>query len=483
MFDRFTDRARKVMGLARQEAQRFGHDFIGTEHILLGVVQDETGVPARALRSFGITLMKVRLEVERQVHSGDTTRSVGQLPFTPRAKKALELAMDKAGKLRHNYIGTEHLFLGLLKEQDGMAARVLTGLGLKLEELRNRVLNFIVVRGPKERNEYPSLELDGEDTMLEDDGSDEVLPDLEEITDLPEVFDRLTDRARRVLGLARQEVQRFCHDYIGTEHILLGVVQEEKGVAASVLRNMGIALKKVRLEVERQAHSGDTTRSVGQLPFTPRAKKVLELSKEEAGDLGYTYIGTEHLLLGLLKEQDGMAARVLFGLGLQLEDVREQVLLLLNAEVPEDTGDDENRVHKLPVPQETFETLLNEANKIGEESPKAEHALLALLHFDDVESLKSEPRGIRELVYEILGVVVPEDGGEMRVRNLPVLKEIFEAALNEANKLGEASPKAEHVLLALLRFDDPALQRIFKELGVTYEGVLRRVLKTGGQET
>ncbi|MHC4598977.1 MAG: ATP-dependent Clp protease ATP-binding subunit [Planctomycetota bacterium] len=147
------------------------------------------------------------------------------------------------------------------------------------------------------------------------------------------MFDRFTDRARKVMGLARQEAQRFNHDYIGTEHILLGLVQEESGVAASVLRNMDIELKKVRLEVEKQVQSGGTTKSVGQLPFTPRAKKVLELAMEEAANLGHNYIGTEHLLLGLLKEQDGMAARVLISLGLKLEDVREQVLDLLGADL------------------------------------------------------------------------------------------------------------------------------------------------------
>jgi len=147
------------------------------------------------------------------------------------------------------------------------------------------------------------------------------------------MFDRFTDRARKVMGLARQEAQRFNHDYIGTEHILLGLVQEESGVAASVLRNMDIELKKVRLEVEKQVQSGGAVKPVGQLPFTPRAKKVLELAMEEAANLGHNYIGTEHLLLGLLKEQDGMAARVLINLGLRLEDVREQVLDLLGADI------------------------------------------------------------------------------------------------------------------------------------------------------
>ena len=146
------------------------------------------------------------------------------------------------------------------------------------------------------------------------------------------MFDRFTDRARKVMGLARQEAQRFNHDYIGTEHILLGLVQEGSGVAASVLKNLDIDLKKIRQEVEKLVSTGTTMVTVGQLPFTPRAKKVLELSLEEASNLGHTYIGTEHLLLGLIRESEGIAAQVLRNLKVKVEDVREEVLELLGAD-------------------------------------------------------------------------------------------------------------------------------------------------------
>src|SRR6185295_13459155 len=145
------------------------------------------------------------------------------------------------------------------------------------------------------------------------------------------MFDRFTDRAKKVMNLARQEAQRFNHEYLGTEHILLGLVQEGSGVAANVLKNMSIDLNKIRTEVEKIVKSGPSMVTMGQLPFTPRAKKVLELSMEEAGNLGHNYIGTEHLLLGLIKESEGIAARVLTNLGVKLEDVREEVLEFLGA--------------------------------------------------------------------------------------------------------------------------------------------------------
>jgi len=152
------------------------------------------------------------------------------------------------------------------------------------------------------------------------------------------MFDRFTDRARKVMNLAKSEAQRLNHEYIGTEHILLGLVQEGSGVAANVLRGMGIDLKRIRSEVEKLVKGSATMVPMGNLPFTPRAKKVLELSLEEASQLGHNYIGTEHLLLGLIKESEGIAARVLTNLSVKLEDVREEVLEFLGA--PQEGGEE-----------------------------------------------------------------------------------------------------------------------------------------------
>ncbi|MDA1211312.1 MAG: ATP-dependent Clp protease ATP-binding subunit, partial [Planctomycetota bacterium] len=143
------------------------------------------------------------------------------------------------------------------------------------------------------------------------------------------MYERFTDRARKVMQLANQEAQRFNHEYIGTEHILLGLVKEGSGVAANVLKNLDIDLRKIRMEVERIVQSGPDMVTMGKLPQTPRAKKVIEYAMEEARNLNHNYVGTEHLLLGLLREQEGVAAQVLMNLGLKLEDVREEVLNLL----------------------------------------------------------------------------------------------------------------------------------------------------------
>jgi len=157
------------------------------------------------------------------------------------------------------------------------------------------------------------------------------------------MFEQFTERARKVLGLARQEAQKFNHEYIGTEHILLGLILEGSGVAATVLRNMEVDLRKIRLEIEKLVQQGPQVMTApSKLPFTPRAKRVIDLAKEEAATLNHEHVGTEHLLLGLLRENEGIAAQVLMNLGVRLDDVREEVLDLLSPEAgaggKEDTG-------------------------------------------------------------------------------------------------------------------------------------------------
>ncbi len=143
------------------------------------------------------------------------------------------------------------------------------------------------------------------------------------------MFERFTDRARRVVVLAQEEARLLNHNYIGTEHILLGLIHEGEGVAAKALESLNISLDAVRQQVEEMIGQGQQAPS-GHIPFTPRAKKVLELSLREALQLGHNYIGTEHILLGLIREGEGVAAQVLVKLGADLNKVRQQVIQLLS---------------------------------------------------------------------------------------------------------------------------------------------------------
>ena len=159
------------------------------------------------------------------------------------------------------------------------------------------------------------------------------------------MFERFTDRARRVIVLAQEEARMLNHNYIGTEHILLGLIHEGEGVAAKALESLDISLDAVRQQVEEIIGQGQQAPS-GHIPFTPRAKKVLELSRREAEQLGHNYIGTEHILLGLIREGDGVAAQVLVKLGADLNRVRQQVIQLCTASSRSRVADRPERAHR-----------------------------------------------------------------------------------------------------------------------------------------
>jgi ATP-dependent Clp protease ATP-binding subunit ClpA len=147
MYERFTDRARKVMQLANQEAQRFNHEYIGTEHVLLGLIKEGSGVAAWTLKNFDIGLDDIRREVEKLMQSGTAEGCFHKLPQALATKKVIEYSMEEARNLNHNYVGTEHILLGLLREEEGVAAQVLMNLGLKLKEVREEVLDLLGHKG------------------------------------------------------------------------------------------------------------------------------------------------------------------------------------------------------------------------------------------------------------------------------------------------------------------------------------------------
>jgi hypothetical protein len=173
------------------------------------------------------------------------------------------------------------------------------------------------------------------------------------------MFERFTERARRVVVLAQEEARRLDHNWIGTEHILLGLIREGEGVAAKTLESLDISLDAVRQKVEEIIGRGQQPPS-GHIPFTPRTKKVLELALRESQQLGHNYIGTEHILLGLIREGDGVAAQVLVTLGADLNRVRQQAIQLLHghsAEEPAPARSAERELRLLPALKTHLEAL------------------------------------------------------------------------------------------------------------------------------
>ncbi|MFH1578066.1 MAG: ATP-dependent Clp protease ATP-binding subunit [Candidatus Omnitrophota bacterium] len=286
MFNRFTERARKVIILAKEEARRFNHDYIGTEHILLGLVREGEGVAAAVLQNMGTSLETIRLEVEKLVQPGPSTQILGDIPFTPRAKKVLELSAEEARSLGHNYIGTEHILLGLIREGEGVASQVLMNLGLDLNLVRNQVMNFLGSVTPgyeqsqKSKTKTPALDAFGRDlTVLAEEGKlDPVIDRHNEIERVIQVLSRRTKNNPVLLGEAG----------VGKTAIVEGIAQ------AVITGNVPEILKGKRIVVLDLALMIAGTKYRGQ--FEERIKAVMEEIKRSQDVI--MFIDELHTLVG-----------------------------------------------------------------------------------------------------------------------------------------------------------------------------------------
>jgi ornithine carbamoyltransferase len=326
MWQRFSERARRVIFYSQEEAARLGENYVAPEHMLLGLVRDDDSVAARILDRLGVPLDRVRSEIEKQVTPGPGHR--GQdMQLTPPAKRVIDLSYEEARQLSNNYIGTEHLLLGLLREGNSLAAQVLIALGASLEQARRLIYRWQQGEDAAGMEEVRAAEIDASEatfsTPLSAAPSGGALPGVE--------WDRLSMRARRVVLLAQEEVTRLGEVYLGSEHLLLGLTRDGDSRAARVLDRLGVPLGRIRSDIERQVTPGHA--AAGQdMQLTSRAKRVIDLAYTEARQLNNDTIRTEHLLLGLIREGDGLAARILLKLGADLERTRREVIAMQEGE-------------------------------------------------------------------------------------------------------------------------------------------------------
>jgi ATP-dependent Clp protease ATP-binding subunit ClpC len=252
MYERFTDRARKVIQLANQEAQRYNHEYIAPEHILLGLVKEGNGVGCLAIKNLDGDLRQLRLETEKMLQSGPDMITMGKLPMTPRAKKVIEISLELRRKFAHDHVGTEHLLLALLRVEESIAFDVFQKIGILFDSAEKTVLTILA--STPESEEHPlskriayqkHVKRKKERHRKLRSRRAEKRAKKKHAPKAPSAYERYTDRARKVLQLANQEAQRFNHEYIGTEHILLGLVKEGTGVASNVLKNLDVDLRKV----------------------------------------------------------------------------------------------------------------------------------------------------------------------------------------------------------------------------------------------
>lgn len=285
MFNRFTERARKVIILAKEEARRFNHDYIGTEHLLLGLIREGEGVAAAVLQKMGVSLQNIRLEIEKLVQPGPTTQILGDIPFTPRAKKVLELAAEEARSLGHNYIGTEHILLGLIREGEGVASQVLMNLGLDLNRVRNEIMSLLGSALPglsqaQPKTKTPALDAFGRDlTALAQEGKlDPVINRRNEIDRVIQVLSRRTKNNPVLLGEAG----------VGKTAIVEGLAQAIiSGNIPEVLKNRRIVILDLALMVAGTKYRGQ---------FEERIKAVMEEIKRSQDVI--IFIDELHTLVG-----------------------------------------------------------------------------------------------------------------------------------------------------------------------------------------
>jgi len=313
-FSKFTERARKVILLAKEEAKKINHDYIGTEHILLGLVKEGEGVAAAVLNSIGLDTLTIREEVEKLVQTGPGTPVTGDIPFTPRAKKVIELAMDEARSLGHNYIGTEHLLLGLIREGDGIAAQVLLNLGLDLKTVRDEVLNLLGSSVPgyavspdskrKKKTRTPALDSFGRDLteMAKEDKLDPVIGRDKEIQRVIQILGRRKKNNPVLIGEAG----------VGKTAIVEGLAQ--KIIAGDIPE----ILKGKRLLILDLASMIAGTKYRGQ--FEERIKAVMKEIKESSEVI--VFIDEIHTLVGAGGAEGAIDASNILKPSLQRGDIQ-----------------------------------------------------------------------------------------------------------------------------------------------------------------
>jgi ATP-dependent Clp protease ATP-binding subunit ClpA len=308
MFERFTDGARRVVVLAQVEARRLNQPYIGTEHLLLGLLTDSDGVTHRALTSLGIDPAAVMLSVLHVVGEG-TEIPPSHIPFTSRAKRVLELSLRESLQMGHNYIASEHILLALIREGKGVAAQVLIHLGADLETMRERTK--ALAEGSHASGTYRVGPAD---------------PGIR----FQAMLNRYTRRARTVVEKAEDASRLLIHNYIGTEHLLLGLAADPETVSARALAMHGVevaAIHDLVVAIIGQGVEGSTVPA--RIPFTPRAKGVFEFSLRESLKLGRNYVDTDAILLGLIRVGEGIATQVLIRLGVNLEALKVTVMELI----------------------------------------------------------------------------------------------------------------------------------------------------------
>jgi ATP-dependent Clp protease ATP-binding subunit ClpA len=465
-FDRFNDRAKRVLALAQDEAIRFNHNYIGTEHLLLGLIREGEGVAARVLDSLGVDLSQVRRAVEFTIGRGNATTSPSEITLAPPMKKAVELAIDEARKLGHSHVGTEHLLLGIVRQPQSIGAMLLGQLGVEFEKVRHQV---IATLGQPHPRAGPAASASATSASASPSREQFVGP-----------FDRFNAAAKKVLALAQDDAIRLKHNYIGTEHLLLGLIREGESVAAQTLNSLGVELSKVRTAVEFIIGAGGEPVSPSEITMSPRSRTVIELAIDEARRLGHGHVGPEHLLLGLVREGEGIASGVLESLGITMHKVRQQLLATLGQQAPDMPRNVYSNVLVQSGPFDLLDDPAKRVLAIAEEEARqmrhnwigTEHMMIALLRSGSVAQRALEAIGVTldQARAGVFKAVPPKETDVAAITVTPRVKTLIGKAITLAAPSSD-EVRPQHLLLALVADPNGIGSQVLAELGATPEKV------------
>ena len=458
-----------MLALAQDEAIRFNHNYIGTEHLLLGLVREGEGAAARALDALGVDLSQIRRSVESIIGRGDSTKSPSEITLAPETKQVINHAIEESRKLGHSHVGTEHLLLGIARQGESTAAKVLASAGVELEKVRHQLILTLGQQRPAAPSTPPAA------------------PSASAFGAFTGPFERFNDRAKRVLAFAQDEAIHLKHNYIGTEHLLLGLVREGESVAANVLNSLGVELSKVRTAVEFIIGPGDAANmptSPSEITISPRTKKVIELAIDEARKLNHRHVGPEHLLLGLVREGQGIASGVIESLGVTLAKVRQQVLATLGKEAPEPATNVYSNVLVQSGPFDLLDDAAKRVLSLAEEEARqmrhnwigTEHMLIALARSDGVAQRTLKELGVTlELARAgVFKAVPPAENEVIEVTVTPRVRTLVGKAIMLAAPQSDRV-RPQHLLLALVTDPDGIGSQVLTELGATQEKVRKTV--------
>lgn len=444
MLDKFTEKALKAVIVSQQEAKRLSHYQIGTEHLLLGLMAEGTGIPIRVLKAVGVTLEALRRQVKLEVPKIDESSKSTEISFSVQAIKALKLATDKAKALGYIYVGSEHIFIALLSSEKFGSVQVLKDMDVDLTRIKETVTRITVKRSLNRA--HPEIQSSKKLT--------EITKAIQsKFYDIP--FTLEDETTTEVINLAKEEMQLRGNDTIGTEHLMLALTKSENTSLKLLLEEEGINYQKLEEYLTNNSNRIGEYEGVNY-QLTPVAYTTLESAYEISTNLGYGVVKPEHILLGMLKEDKGKVLEILRGFSIEPKSLYKKIIYPIEKQKPP-------TLSIIKLAKEEARRL--EYNVVG-----TEHILLGLLCVGiGIASQVLTDLGItlkdaRQEVENLIGYGSSDYSREMTFT--PRAKRLLEIAWEEAKKLGEKHIESEHLLLAIIRLKDCMAMGVLAGLGV-----------------